>query len=218
MKILYLDRITELYFSQLAAILTHDLVPIIHHSTSMKITPTFGVYKACRLVLGKDVSSRGPRVRSDVGPITLRLRTLFKIEDLSIPKVPKGKRDGRGCGRECFKLRNGDGSGMAAGKVVDWRWWWWWCLKSRVPHHASAQGSKIAVVGANGCGKSTLLSYLSGREQPKEGEIRLQLGLFCCKMIDVVGKGWLGEGQGSNHKAEKRKWRSKFVQVFQSVY
>eukprot|EP00434_Breviolum_minutum_P012904 symbB.v1.2.011372.t1/scaffold763.1/size179103/7 len=51
------------------------------------------------------------------------LRTLFKIEDLSIPK-----------------------------------------------------GSKIAVVGANGCGKSTLLSYLSGREKPKEGEIRLQLG------------------------------------------
>lgn len=39
-----------------------------------------------------------------------------------------------------------------------------------------AQGSKIAVVGANGCGKSTLLSYLSGREKPKEGEIRLQLG------------------------------------------
>eukprot|EP00438_Fugacium_kawagutii_P003604 Skav216754 [mRNA] locus=scaffold2717:66200:69251:- [translate_table: standard] len=35
-------------------------------------------------------------------------------------------------------------------------------------------GRKIAVVGANGCGKSTLLSYLSGREKPKEGRIRLQ--------------------------------------------
>ncbi|CAL1154260.1 unnamed protein product [Cladocopium goreaui] len=37
-----------------------------------------------------------------------------------------------------------------------------------------AKGRKLAVVGANGCGKSTLLSYFSGREQPKEGQIRLQ--------------------------------------------
>lgn len=38
----------------------------------------------------------GPRVRSDVSLITLRLRTLFKIEDLSIPKVPiSGKMIGR---------------------------------------------------------------------------------------------------------------------------
>ena len=35
-------------------------------------------------------------VRSDVSPITLRLRTLFKIEDLSIPKVPKGEKDWEG--------------------------------------------------------------------------------------------------------------------------
>jgi len=35
----------------------------------------------------------GRRVRSDDSPITLRLRTLFKIEDLSIPKVPKGGKD-----------------------------------------------------------------------------------------------------------------------------
>lgn len=50
-------------------------------------------------------------------------------------------------------------------------------LESRkTTRRTRAQGSKIAVVGANGCGKSTLLSYLSGREKPKEGEIRLQLG------------------------------------------
>ena len=52
-------------------------------------------------------------------------------------------------------------------------------LESRkTTRRTCAQGSKIAVVGANGCGKSTLLSYLSGREKPKEGEIRLQLGFL----------------------------------------
>ena len=36
--------------------------------------------------------------------ITLRLRTLFKIEDLSIPKVPKGEKDWERCGHECFEV------------------------------------------------------------------------------------------------------------------
>jgi ABC-type sulfate/molybdate transport systems ATPase subunit len=43
-----------------------------------------------------------------------------------------------------------------------------------LPTSYDPQGRKLAVVGANGCGKSTLLSYFSGREQPKEGQIRLQ--------------------------------------------